>query len=87
MMSAPVVPVSWGELLDKISILEIKAERIPDARKRANIERERAALVDDHTGLVRADRRAVERLVGAAGRRGPVRKRKSRRGQCPGRLE
>ena len=25
-MSSPVIPVSWGELLDKIAILEIKAE-------------------------------------------------------------
>lgn len=39
-----LVPVSWGELLDKITILDIKAERIADAGKRANVERERAAL-------------------------------------------
>ncbi|MDX1624897.1 MAG: DUF6165 family protein [Wenzhouxiangellaceae bacterium] len=34
------VPVSPGEVLDKISILEIKRERIDDAAKRANVERE-----------------------------------------------
>lgn len=38
------VPVSWGELIDKITILEIKAERIEDAGKRANVERELALL-------------------------------------------
>lgn len=41
---SPVVPVSWGELLDKIAILEIKAERLTDAGARANVEAERAAL-------------------------------------------
>ncbi len=39
-----LVPVSWGELLDKITILEIKAQRIVDADKRGNVERELAAL-------------------------------------------
>jgi len=40
-----LAPVSWGELLDKITILDIKAERIADADKLANVRRERAALV------------------------------------------
>jgi prophage tail gpP-like protein len=34
------VPVSIGELLDKISILEIKMQHITDANKRKNIKRE-----------------------------------------------
>jgi len=34
------VPVSAGELLDKISILRIKTERIDDAAKVANVRRE-----------------------------------------------
>jgi len=38
-------PVSVGELIDKISILEIKAERIEDAAKRANVARELAGLM------------------------------------------
>ncbi|MDT8439294.1 MAG: DUF6165 family protein [Wenzhouxiangellaceae bacterium] len=41
------VPVSPGEVLDKISILEIKVERITDEHKRANVERE----LDLLTGL------------------------------------
>ncbi len=40
----PRVPVSWGELLDKISILEIKSERITAATPLANVRRELAAL-------------------------------------------
>ena len=38
------VPVSWGELLDKIAILEIKAERIADPAKTANVAKELTAL-------------------------------------------
>ncbi|HYD71484.1 DUF6165 family protein [Azospirillum sp.] len=56
------VPVSWGELLDKIAILEIKAERIGDAAKRANVTRELAELcgVRDASG---ADLGAVVGIV------------------------
>jgi hypothetical protein len=35
-----VTPVSWGELLDKITILQIKSERIRDEKKLLNIRRE-----------------------------------------------
>jgi len=38
------VEVSAGELLDKITILEIKAERIADADKLANVDRELGIL-------------------------------------------
>lgn len=38
------VPVSFGELIDKITILEIKSERIEDPAKLANVRRELAAL-------------------------------------------
>ena len=40
-----LVPVSYGELIDKISILEIKAQRIGDAAKRANVQKELDALL------------------------------------------
>lgn len=43
-MSEILVPVSFGELLDKIAILQIKAERISDAAKRANVCHELSAL-------------------------------------------
>lgn len=39
-MSLIQVPVSFGEMLDKITILEIKSERIDDADKLANVARE-----------------------------------------------
>lgn len=34
------VPISPGELIDKITILEIKAERMHDAKKIANVQHE-----------------------------------------------
>ena len=40
----PYVPVSWGELLDKIVILEIKTERLTSSQARANAARELALL-------------------------------------------
>jgi hypothetical protein len=39
-----LVPISVGELLDKISILELKAAAITDPDKHANIVRELVAL-------------------------------------------
>jgi hypothetical protein len=38
------VPISPGELLDKLTILRIKAERIAEPAKRANVARELALL-------------------------------------------
>lgn len=38
------VSISLGEFLDKLSILEIKAERIRDSSKLANVERELQTL-------------------------------------------
>lgn len=60
-----LVPVSWGELLDKITILEIKDERIADDAKRANVGRELAALnqvVDDAGSLPDAARPMIDEL-------------------------
>ena len=45
------VPISVGELLDKITILEIKAERIPDPAKLANVRTELDALAGLRDGL------------------------------------
>ncbi len=42
-MSELLVPVSYGELLDKISILQIKSERMSDPAKLANVRNELAA--------------------------------------------
>ena len=71
-MSEIQVPVSFGELLDKISILQIKSERMTDAAKLANVRKELSALerswmqhpaADDDIAKLRAQLKAVnERL-------------------------
>jgi len=38
------IPISWGELIDKITILEIKMDRIQDVEKLENIDKELQAL-------------------------------------------
>ena len=43
-MSEILVPVSFGELLDKIAILQIKSERMGDPAKLANVRNELDAL-------------------------------------------
>lgn len=44
-MEAILTPVSIGELVDKITILEIKAARIADATKLANVQAELQGLL------------------------------------------
>jgi predicted nucleic acid-binding Zn-ribbon protein len=46
-----LVPTAAGELIDKITILEIKSERIADPAKRANVARELAALSEPAQAL------------------------------------
>jgi hypothetical protein len=43
-MSLIVTPISHGELIDKITILEIKSEQIADPAKLANVRKELALL-------------------------------------------
>ncbi len=41
---AVMTPVSWGEVIDKITILEIKAKRFNDPAKLANVRKELGML-------------------------------------------
>ncbi|PWT92832.1 MAG: hypothetical protein C5B56_01740 [Proteobacteria bacterium] len=56
------VPISVGELMDKISILEIKSERIANQIQRGNVLRELEALRAVDIGAV--DRAMLERSRG-----------------------
>jgi hypothetical protein len=38
--SMPYAPISWGELIDKVTILEIKHERLEAEMARSNVARE-----------------------------------------------
>lgn len=42
----PLIPVSWGEFIDKLSILEIKKEKIDNVDALANINRELSYLLN-----------------------------------------
>ena len=44
--SSPTVPISWGELIDKITILEIKSAKVENAAARNNIRNELSRLLD-----------------------------------------
>ena len=44
MTNIPHIPTSWGEVVDKITILEIKVARLPAQDARANAARELALL-------------------------------------------
>jgi len=41
-----LIPVSWGELLDKMTILQIKSERMTDAAKLVNVRHELQLLAE-----------------------------------------
>ena len=45
------IPVSIGEILDKMSILEIKSERIADQKKQLNVRHELKVLNDELSKL------------------------------------
>ena len=49
------VPVSAGELVDKVTILEIKSERIADPGKLGNVRREIAGLAAIVEPMLKAD--------------------------------
>ena len=56
-----LVPVSPGEVLDKITILEIKSERISDPEKVVNVRRE-LALLQETWGNSTRDDETIRRL-------------------------
>ena len=55
MNATPHVPVSVGELIDKITILEIKVERLPSQQSRELADGERLALEKVLGGLAPPD--------------------------------
>ncbi len=55
-MKEILVPISPGELLDKITILEIKSERIDDPQKVANVRHELELLSNVWSDAVTEDK-------------------------------
>lgn len=56
-------PVSWGELVDKITILQIKSDRMTDEAKLANVRKELTLLTEKLGDHARNDE--VSRLTKA----------------------
>ena len=46
LVSAPTIQVSWGELIDKITILEIKKKRLKSQESVTNVQNELAELMN-----------------------------------------
>lgn len=65
-MTSILVPISPGELLDKITILRIKSERMTDQAKLVNVRHERALLEQTwrevaHSGIdISVEERALQ---------------------------
>jgi UDP-N-acetylmuramyl tripeptide synthase len=71
-MKQILIPISPGELLDKITILEIKSERIESAEKKANVKKELAMLntvwndavtEDDKISSMRAEMKSINETL------------------------
>ena len=62
-MNKILVEVSVGELLDKISILEIKQEKIKDTEKLKFIEKELTILKDQLNNNIKSDQKLNELFV------------------------
>lgn len=60
MKNTPLIPVSWGELLDKITILQIKCERLTSEAALANVGRELEALSAIATPVLADDATAAD---------------------------
>lgn len=55
----PTVSISWGELIDRLTILEIKAERLSSAAARDRVARELANLSDIASSAAALDTRIL----------------------------
>lgn len=44
--ATPRLPVAWGEVIDKLTILDIKCDRLTDPAALSNVRRERAILAE-----------------------------------------
>ncbi len=71
-MKQILIPISPGELLDKITILEIKSERIESSEKKANVNNELAMLnkvwneavtVDDKITAMRNEMKSINETL------------------------
>lgn len=58
----PMIPVAWGEVFDKLTILQIKLERIADENKKKNVLNE-MKVIDEAIGDRAGFPNALDALV------------------------
>ena len=59
-MRLPSIPASWGEIIDKITILEIKMKNIGDEKAKNNVSHELSLLNDTCSEIFAANSEVVE---------------------------
>lgn len=60
-----LLPVGWGDFLDRLTIQELKAERLPDGESRDAAARQLArmhAILDEHGGIANRLRASLAEL-------------------------
>ena len=62
-MKAPLIPISWGELFDKLTILQIKLENLQDQNALNNVKIEYTQLSKIYENNFREDANAKRLLV------------------------
>ena len=62
-MKTPLIPISWGELFDKITILQIKLENLQNHNALKNVKIEYDELFKIYENNFRADANAKRLLV------------------------
>ena len=64
--ATPLTPISWGELIDKITILEIKKVNIKSSTALTNINKEMGylnAVITNNTGVAELTTDLKQRLL------------------------
>ena len=62
-MKTPLIPISWGELFDKITILQIKLENLKDKNALKNVKIEYDGLFKIYENNFRVDANAKHLLA------------------------
>ena len=62
-MKTPLIPISWGELFDKITILQIKLENLQDKNALKNVKIEYDGLFKIYENNFRVDANAKHLLA------------------------
>ena len=62
-MKTPLIPISWGELFDKITILQIKKENLQEKKALKNVKEEHDQLNKIHNSNFLEDENAKRFMI------------------------